>query len=181
MIVFATIKADTNWTIKKLKAEYISIPTPESVKILANVTAGFAKHVDDVKKVAASINSATHEGIFSGEDFSSIAITINRPDVAISSANNKVLGDLSISDTDKMSAPNIIWETITPKTPPEICINMYSRQSFKFKLPFMNIMKDIAGLKWAPETLINILIFEKSVAATAKAINKTVKKSLRND
>ena len=38
----------------------------------------------------------------------------------------------------------------------------------------MNIMKDIAGLKWAPETLINILILEKSIAATAKAINKTV-------
>ena len=50
--------------------EFKSIPTSELVKSLPIVTAGLAKQVDDVKRIADKIYEATRIGILEGENFS---------------------------------------------------------------------------------------------------------------
>ena len=62
------------------------------------VTAGLAKQVEEVKRVAEIMNNPTVEGIFFGLFFSATAITIRRPVVANNSATIKLFEDLSTSD-----------------------------------------------------------------------------------
>ena len=70
LIAFETINTANNSTRINIIADSKFIPTPVSVKILEIVTAGFAKQVEVVKKVAAKIYEATTVGTLSGKNFS---------------------------------------------------------------------------------------------------------------
>ncbi len=74
-----------NWPDKKYNDDIGAIPVKVSVKILANVTAGLAKDVDEVNQYPAVINNATPIATDSLSFLLSNKIVSNNPEVAITS------------------------------------------------------------------------------------------------
>ena len=78
--------------------------------------------------------------------------------------------DLSISDKGLFSIPNVKCAKITALIAPRICNDEYIKRSLTPMLFFINIYKLTAGLKCAPDTLVNIVILANNINATAKEI-----------
>ena len=94
-----------------------------SVKILEIVTAGFAKQVEVVKKVAAKIYDATTVGTLSGKNFSEWIIATSSPAVAKNSDSNIPFVLLETKEMEVCPKSNVKWAKMTAETAPNICNN----------------------------------------------------------
>ena len=96
------------------------IPVNVLLKVLDNVTAGFANEVEEVNQYAAPIYIPTAGAIKLVFFFFNNKIVIRRPNVAIISEMNVPTVNLSFSEILIKSISKIILVKITPEIPPKI-------------------------------------------------------------
>ena len=94
------------------------IPVKVSLNPLANVTAGFAKEVEDVNQYPAEIYNPTAGAMASVLNFLTPRIVIIRPKVAINSLKYVLNPLLSFAEICRGSKSNIILARMAPKNPP---------------------------------------------------------------
>ncbi len=94
------------------------IPVKVLLRVLAIVTAGFEKEVDEVNQYAAPIYIPTAAATNSTFCFPTNKIVFKSPNVAIISEIKTPLVSLIFSDIDIILKPKMILATITPVRPP---------------------------------------------------------------
>ena len=143
------------------------MPVNVSVKILAKVTAGFAKEVDDVNQYPAEIYNPTEGATKSLFNLKVPRIIINKPKVAIDSDRKILMPDLLFCESWNTPKSNIRFANITPINPP-ISWAGIKLHSSNNEISFLrNMTKLTHGLKWAPDILINVQISAVSPAPVA--------------
>ena len=94
------------------------IPVKVSLNPLANVTAGFAKEVEDENQYPAEIYNPTAGATTRVLNFLTPRIVMMRPKVAINSLKYILNPLLSFAEIWRGSKPNIILAKMVPKNPP---------------------------------------------------------------
>src|SRR5579864_7186029 len=129
------------------------MPANVSESVRAIVTAGFAKLVEDVSQYAPPMYAPTPMGTSAVRpDRTPPKITSSRPNVAMTSLNQRWGPHRTVDEISTAGSANITLATTAPATPPPICATPYASTSGPLMPPKRQSASVTTGFKWAPET-----------------------------
>jgi len=149
-------------------------------KLRANVTAGLAKLVDEVKKYAPPMYAATANGAADARpERTTPKMTSRRPMVATTSLTHRPAPLRAWVDNSTAGNENITLATTAPTTPPSTWATQYTEASAVLRPPNTRSARVTTGFRWAPDTGPRARMMATSAPAVATAFSNSCRPTSR--